>query len=61
MHDDEVDERVQDAVALDEIGLYTEVLGAVAASERRLTDAELDAVLGLCHQAEAGPGQRATA
>ncbi len=61
MRDDEVDDRVHDAVALDEIGLYTEVLSAVAASDRRLTDEELDAVLGLCQQADAGAGKRATA
>ena len=44
---DELDDRLQDAVALDEIDLYANVLTAVAAADRRLTDDELDAVLGL--------------
>ena len=38
--------RVHDSVALDEIDLYAEVLGAVAASDRPLTPEELDEVLG---------------
>jgi len=42
-----VDLRVHDRVALDEIELYAEVLGAVAASDRPLTDDEIDEVLGL--------------
>jgi hypothetical protein len=42
-----VDLRVQDRVALDEIELYAEVLSAVAATDRRLTAAELDRVLGV--------------
>jgi hypothetical protein len=41
------DLRVHDRVALDEIDLYAEVLGAVAASDHRLTRQELDKVLGL--------------
>lgn len=44
---DQVDLRVHDRVALDEIELYTEVLSAVATAERRLTAAELDEVLGV--------------
>lgn len=44
---DYVDLRVHDSVALDEIELYAEVLSAVAASDRPLTDDELDEVLGL--------------
>ncbi len=44
---DGLDLRVHDRVALDEIDLYAEVLSAVAASDRALTMAELDAVLGL--------------
>jgi hypothetical protein len=44
---DYVDLRVHDMVALDEIELYAEVLSAVAASDRPLTDDELDEVLGL--------------
>jgi hypothetical protein len=43
----QVDLRVHDRVALDEIELYAEVLSAVAASDRPLTPSELDAVLGL--------------
>ena len=42
-----LDLRVPDRVALDEIELYAEVLSAVAVCDRRLTDAELDAVLGV--------------
>jgi hypothetical protein len=42
-----LDLRVHDRVALDEIELYAEVLGAVAASDRPLTAEELDQVLGL--------------
>ena len=44
---DEADLRFHDRVALDEIELYSEVLSAVAATDRRLTAAELDEVLGL--------------
>jgi hypothetical protein len=44
---DYVDLRVHDTVALDEIELYAEVLSAVAASDRPLTDDELDEVLGV--------------
>ena len=43
----QVDLRVHDRVALDEIELYAEVLSAVAAADRPLTPSELDAVLGL--------------
>ncbi len=42
-----VDLRVHDRVALDEIELYAEVLGAVAASDGPLTSEELDEVLGV--------------
>jgi hypothetical protein len=42
-----LDLRVPDRVALDEIELYAEVLSAVATSDRPLTAAELDAVLGV--------------
>jgi hypothetical protein len=42
-----LDLRVQDAVALDEIELYAEVLTAVAAADRPLTRAELDEALGI--------------
>jgi hypothetical protein len=42
-----LDLRVHDRVALDEIELYTEVLSAVAASDRPLTAEELDQVLGI--------------
>jgi len=44
---DDLDDRLHDAVALDEIDLYADVLTAVAAADRPLTDDELDAVLGL--------------
>jgi hypothetical protein len=39
--------RFHDRVALEEIELYSEVLSAVAASDRALTAAEIDEVLGL--------------
>ena len=42
-----LDLRVHDLVALDEIALYAEVLSAVAVSDRPLTLAELDDVLGI--------------
>ncbi|WP_328594129.1 hypothetical protein [Actinomadura macrotermitis] len=42
-----LDLRVQDLVALDEIELYAEMLGAVAAAEEPLTLAEIDMVLGV--------------
>jgi hypothetical protein len=44
---EQADLRVQDRVALDEIELYTEVLSAVAATDRPLSAAELDQVLGV--------------
>ncbi|HUC59827.1 MAG TPA: hypothetical protein VMA95_20675 [Streptosporangiaceae bacterium] len=44
---EDLDDRVHDAVALDEINLYGDVLSAVAATDRPLTDEEIDAVLGL--------------
>lgn len=53
LHYDEADLRFHDRVALDEIELYSEVLSAVAATDRRLTPAELDEVLGLRQQAGA--------
>jgi hypothetical protein len=43
----QVDLRVRDDVALDEIELYAEVLTAVAASDGPLTPTELDAALGV--------------
>ena len=43
----QVDLRVHDDVALDEIELYAEVLSAVAASDGPLSATELDAVLGV--------------
>ena len=45
----QLDLRVQDRVALDEIELYAEVLSAVAAADRPLTPAELDQALGIHH------------
>lgn len=44
---EQIDDRVHDAVALDEIDLYADVLSAVAATDRPLTPAELDAALGV--------------
>jgi hypothetical protein len=44
---DYLDLRVHDRVALDEIELYAEVLGAVAASDGPLSREELDEVLGV--------------
>ena len=41
------DARLHDAVALEEIELYGDVVIAASAHERPLTQAELDAVLGL--------------
>lgn len=43
----QVDLRVHDRVALDEIELYSEVLSAVAKADRPLTTAEIDLVLGV--------------
>jgi hypothetical protein len=43
----QLDLRVHDRVALDEIELYAEVLTAVAAADRPLTAAELDEALGI--------------
>lgn len=51
----DVDLRVHDLVALEEIDLYAEVLSAVAAADRPLTTEEIDAVLGLRVLAGAGP------
>ncbi|GLX95284.1 hypothetical protein Hesp01_32340 [Herbidospora sp. NBRC 101105] len=45
-HDD-LDSRVHDRVALDEIALYAEVLEAVNFTDDRLTLEELDNALGL--------------
>ncbi len=44
---EDLDDRVHDAIALDEINLYGDVLSAVAAADRPLTDEEIDMVLGL--------------
>jgi len=52
---DELDDRLHDAVALDEIDLYADVLSAVATADGPLTDAELDAVLGLGRSPGAAP------
>lgn len=45
----QVDLRVHDREALDEIELYTEVLSAVAASDGPLSRSQLDEVLGVTH------------
>jgi hypothetical protein len=55
MRNENIDDRVHDAVALAEIDLFAEVLSAVAATDRRLTDEELDTVLGLVRR-DAGHG-----
>jgi hypothetical protein len=44
---EQLDLRVHDLVAMDEIELYAEVLSAVATAERSLTAEELDRVLGV--------------
>ena len=46
----QLDLRVHDDVAFEEIELYAEVLTAVAASEGPLSSTELDAVLGVSHR-----------
>jgi hypothetical protein len=43
----QIDLRVHDRVALDEIELYSEILSAVASAERPLTTDEIDMVLGV--------------
>jgi hypothetical protein len=43
----DVDLRVPDLVALEEIDLYAEVLSAVAVADRPLTTEEIDEVLGV--------------
>ena len=43
----DVDLRVPDVVALEEIELYAEVLSAVAIADRPLTTEEIDQVLGV--------------
>jgi hypothetical protein len=52
---DDLDDRLHDAVALDEIDLYAEVLSAVAAADGPLTDYEIDLVLGLVNSPAAPP------
>lgn len=52
---DDLDDRLHDAVALDEIDLFSDVLSAVAATDRRLTDDEIDAVLGVRQGPAASP------
>lgn len=47
MGHDDLDSRVHDRVALDEIALYAEVLEAVNIANDRLTLEELDNALGL--------------
>ncbi|ACY96182.1 MULTISPECIES: hypothetical protein [Thermomonospora] len=52
----QIDLRVHDRVALDEIELYSEILSAVATAERPLTIDEIDTVLGV--RREDGTGRR---
>ncbi|HEU5156861.1 MAG TPA: hypothetical protein VFU43_07680 [Streptosporangiaceae bacterium] len=47
MRQQNLDVRVHDRVALDEIELYAEILSAVATAERPLTTAEIDLALGI--------------
>jgi hypothetical protein len=49
----DVDLRVPDLVALEEIELYAEVLSAVAVADRPLTTEEIDEVLGVRQRAGA--------
>ena len=44
---EQLDLRVHDRVAMDEIELYAEVLTAVATADRSLTAEEIDRVLGI--------------
>ncbi len=55
---EDLDDRLHDSVALDEIDLYADVLSAVAAADAPLTDDEIDAVLGLTHRPAAAPPPR---
>ncbi|WP_019632957.1 hypothetical protein [Actinomadura atramentaria] len=50
MHRQNLDLRVHDRVALDEIELYAEMLSAVAEAEGPLTLAEIDSVLGVVEE-----------
>ena len=54
----DVDLRFHDAVALEEIELYTDVLSAVATADRPLTTEEIDEVLGLRERAGAEASAR---
>lgn len=56
---DDLDDRLHDAVALDEIDLYADVLGAVAAADGPLSPAELDAVLGVAREPDSGQARSA--
>jgi hypothetical protein len=49
----DVDLRVPDLVALEEIELYAEILSAVAVADRPLTTEEIDEVLGVRQRAGA--------
>ena len=53
---EDVDLRVQDLVALEEIELYAEVLSAVAIADGPLTTEQIDVVLGLRPRTADGPG-----
>ena len=52
----DVDLRVHDLVALEEIELYAEVLSAVAVADRPLTTEQIDEVLGLRRRASTEAG-----
>ena len=53
----ETDARVQDPLVLDEIELYGDLVIAASASEDRLSQAEIDVVLGIAPQPGAEPSQ----
>ncbi len=53
---EDVDLRLHDVVALEEIELYAEVLSAVAIADGPLTTEQIDEVLGLCRRASAEAG-----
>ncbi|MFC0037085.1 MULTISPECIES: hypothetical protein [Actinomadura] len=55
MRRENLDLRVHDRVALDEIDLYAEILSAVAAADEPLTLAQIDSALGV---ASRGHGRR---
>jgi type IV pilus biogenesis protein CpaD/CtpE len=47
---DKTDARVQDPLVLDEIELYGDLVIAASSSDKPLSQAEIDLVLGLAHE-----------